>query len=212
MANALLCCDPKRLSKNLFQFQRSSWTLALPQRERKAGPAGTAGSASAVHRPPMPRNLVSSIRNGLPADLEVDHVPRDDRHATALPRWNFKDVTSVERLPAESPCLTVKFRPFPRDSPKSRGGPTILFTIERNADRSLAAIAIHKPHSKKPRTLGGFAAFCCVVPLARLERARLSTNDFESFASTIPPQGHAHVLPMIPRRLSGDNRHRRGWL
>jgi hypothetical protein len=28
-----------------------------------------------------------------------------------------------------------------------------------------------------------------VVPLARLERARLATNDFESFASTIPPQG-----------------------
>ena len=30
-----------------------------------------------------------------------------------------------------------------------------------------------------------------MVPLARLERARISTNDFESFASTIPPQGHA---------------------
>ena len=29
-----------------------------------------------------------------------------------------------------------------------------------------------------------------LVPLARLERARLATNDFESFASTIPPQGH----------------------
>ena len=32
-----------------------------------------------------------------------------------------------------------------------------------------------------------------MVPLARLERARLSTNDFESFASTIPPQGHGPV-------------------
>ena len=29
-----------------------------------------------------------------------------------------------------------------------------------------------------------------MVPLARLERARLSTIDFESIASTIPPQGH----------------------
>ena len=38
------------------------------------------------------------------------------------------------------------------------------------------------------------AARCqTVVPLARLERARLSTNDFESFASTIPPQGHPVV-------------------
>ena len=29
-----------------------------------------------------------------------------------------------------------------------------------------------------------------MVPLARLERARLATTDFESVASTIPPQGH----------------------
>lgn len=28
-----------------------------------------------------------------------------------------------------------------------------------------------------------------MVPLARLERARLATIDFESIASTIPPQG-----------------------
>lgn len=32
-----------------------------------------------------------------------------------------------------------------------------------------------------------------LVPLARLERARLATIDFESIASTIPPQGHGAV-------------------
>ena len=41
-----------------------------------------------------------------------------------------------------------------------------------------------------------------VVPLARLERARLSTIDFESIASTIPPQG----LPSRVRRLAGARR------
>ena len=39
-----------------------------------------------------------------------------------------------------------------------------------------------------------------MVPLARLERARLSTIDFESIASTIPPQGP----PQPVRRLSGS--------
>src|SRR5690606_33316656 len=39
-----------------------------------------------------------------------------------------------------------------------------------------------------------------VVPLARLERARLSTNDFESFASTIPPQGPARVARLSRAR------------
>ncbi len=37
--------------------------------------------------------------------------------------------------------------------------------------------------------LGFQAVRLKMVPLARLERARLATNDFESFASTIPPQG-----------------------
>lgn|GEM_PF-2438586 len=32
-----------------------------------------------------------------------------------------------------------------------------------------------------------------LVPLARLERARLAAIDFESIASTIPPQGHTQA-------------------
>ena len=40
-------------------------------------------------------------------------------------------------------------------------------------------------------SLASAAGKCGLVPLARLERARLATNDFESFASTIPPQGHS---------------------
>ena len=32
-----------------------------------------------------------------------------------------------------------------------------------------------------------------LVPLARLELARISPTDFESVASTIPPQGHCRV-------------------
>lgn len=38
-----------------------------------------------------------------------------------------------------------------------------------------------------------------LVPLARLELARISPTDFESVASTIPPQGHLRERLSRPR-------------
>lgn len=83
----------------------------------------------------------------------------------------------------------VRYRPLPVSKPAS---PSAAHYLRR---RPLLTRVVE-------RRTADFRHLSEVVPLARLERARLSTIDFESIASTIPPQG----LPSRVRRLAGARR------
>ena len=148
----------------------------------------------------IPRFVIGRSDRKSPVHLQITRnrrQPSVDRLAIVLElgtNGNVFATKSHRRMngrnhPANEParrCCAIRAR---RKSPNSRRSPR--FDLKPSHDGA-SQDTIAQPRSREAtgQSSGKNQFAEKMVPLARLERARLSTTDFESVASTIPPQGH----------------------